>query len=53
MMEKYGADVQTYEVVQSIPGTPDDFKVVGSNLSLDEAKKVAATYKNSIVRPGK
>lgn len=50
-MEKYGAYVQTYEVVVPIAGKPDDFRVKGSNLNLEEAETIASKYSNAIIRP--
>lgn len=51
MMEKYGASVQTYEVVIPVPGKPDDYTVKGANLSLTEANDLQKMAPGSIVRP--
>jgi hypothetical protein len=51
MMEKYGADVQRYEVVKPVPGKPDDYTVKGSYLSLAEANELQKLNPGSVVRP--
>lgn len=53
MMEKYGAEVQRYEVLEVIPFAPDDKRVVAENLTLDEAKEIAAKETNYMIRPSK
>jgi hypothetical protein len=51
MMEKYGVEQSTYEVVVPVPGKPDDFTVIGSYLSLEDATKLQQKNPKSIVRP--
>lgn len=53
MMEKYGVEEksQTFEVVLPKPGTPDDFQVIGSHLSLPEATDIQNKNPNAIIRP--
>lgn len=51
MMEKFGVLSNTYEVVVPIPGKPDDYQVIGSNLSLADANNVRNLNPQAIVRP--
>lgn len=53
MMEKYGVEDKktTYEVVLPKPGTPDDYQIIGSQLSLVEATDLQDGNKNAIIRP--
>lgn len=53
MMEKYGVEEksQTYEVVKPKPGTPDDYDVIGSQLSLPEATDIQNKNPEAIIRP--
>lgn len=51
MMEKYGAEVQKYEVLEVTPYQPDDKKVVASGLSMDEAIDMADKNKNYMIMP--
>jgi hypothetical protein len=51
MMEKYGADVQRYEVVKPVVGKPDDFLIKGANLSLADANELQKLNPGFIVRP--
>lgn len=51
MMEKYGVEQSTYEVVVPVVGKPDDFEKIGSNLNLDDASKLQQRNPKSIVRP--
>lgn len=55
MMEKYGVEKSenTFEVVLPIPGTPDSFKVIGSQLTLPDATELQNDNPNAIVRPEK
>lgn len=51
MMEKYGAEVTRYEVQEVLPFKPDDKKIVGQNLTLDEAIELASTNKHYMIMP--
>lgn len=53
MMEKYGVEQEsrTYEVVVPISGTPDDYKVIGTHLSLPEATRIQNENPQVIIRP--
>lgn len=51
MMEKYGVEQSTFEVVKPLIGKPDDFEVIGSNLSLEDASKLQQRNPKAIVRP--
>lgn len=55
MMEKYGVEEasQTYEVVLPKPGKPDDFQVIGNQLSLPEAQEIQNQQPSAIIRPEK
>ena len=55
MMEKYGVEEQenTFEVVLPDPRMPDDFRVLGSQLSLPAATKLQNEYRGAIIRPEK
>lgn len=52
-MEKYGAEVERYEVYRIFPSTPDDRELVGENMTLDEANDLAKKTNNSIVVPAR
>lgn len=53
MMEKYGVEEkqQTYELILPKPGTPDDYQIIGSQLSLPEATELQNQHPNGIIRP--
>lgn len=51
MMEKYGAEIKKYEVFEITPSQPDDRKLVGTDLTLDDANDLAEKNKNYIVYP--
>lgn len=50
-LEKYGAEIKKYEVLEIIPFQPDDKKVVAQDLTLEEANDLAAKNKNYMIRP--
>lgn len=53
MMEKYGANVEKYEVIEPTPGVKDEYKVVANDMTQEEAIRAAAQYKDAIVRPSR
>lgn len=50
-MEKYGAEIQKYEVYEIIPFQPDDKRLVAEDLTLDQAEDLAEKNKNYMIRP--
>lgn len=50
MMEKYGVEQSTYEVVKV---ASSDEKIIGSNLSLSEANELQKLNAESIIRAEK
>lgn len=53
MMEKYGAEVETYEVLKVVPFQPEEKEVIASNLTMDEAMKVADEGKDRVIVPSR
>lgn len=51
MMEKYGAEVERYEVTEVIPFQPDGKEVVASDLTMEEALETVEKNKNYVITP--
>lgn len=49
-MEKYGAEIQTYQVIERKDGSSST-RVVGEDLSLDDATKLAKESIDYVVKP--
>ena len=50
-VEKYGAEIKKYEVVEVIPFQPDDKKVIASDLTMEEALKLVEENKHYMILP--
>lgn len=51
MMEKYGTEQSTYDVLEVIPFKPDDKKLIASNLSLSAANELVKGNTNYMIVP--
>jgi hypothetical protein len=51
MMEKYGAEIEKYEVHEVIPFQPDDKRIVAKNLTMDEAMELEGKNQNYMIIP--
>lgn len=53
MMEKYGAEVERYEVVEVVAFKPEDKRIIGVNLTMDEAINLAGQDSNYVIMPAR
>lgn len=51
MMEKYGAEIEKFDVVEVSATTPDDRKTVAKGLTVEEAMDFVEKDKNYMIVP--